>query len=78
MSNKIYVNRNSEIVNPKDDKSNWMNENNKTFTRQQVEHIMDKAVHWMSANFDSYISRSDYLPLEFKEFIVSLLDNPTK
>ena len=75
MVNKIYVNRNGEIVNPKDDKFDWLNDNDQTFTRQQVEDIMDKAVHWMSANFDSYIGRSDYLPSEFKEFITSLLDN---
>ena len=78
MSNKTYVNRNGEIVNTKDDKFDWMNENDNTFTRQQVEDIMNKAVHWMSANFDSYIGRSDYLTSEFKEFITSLLDNPTK
>ena len=73
-----YVNINGEIINPKDDKSNWMNENDQTFTRQEVDEMMDKVVDWMDANFDSYIGRSDYLPLEFKEFIVSLLDNPTK
>ena len=78
MVNKIYINRNGEIVNPKDDKFDWLNENDQTFTRQQVEDIMDKAVRWMSANFDSYIGRSDYLPSEFKEFITSLLDNNTK
>ena len=75
MVNKIYVNRNGEIVNPKDDKFDWLNGNDQTFSRKQVEDIMDKAVHWMSANFDSYIGRSDYLPSEFKEFITSLLDN---
>ena len=75
MVNKIYVNRNGEIVNPKDDKFDWLNGNDQTFTRQQVEDIMDKAVHWMSTNFDSYIGRSDYLLSEFKEFITSLLDN---
>ena len=75
MTNKIYVNRKGEIVNPKDDKFDWLNGNDQTFTRQQVEDIMDKAVHWMSANFDSYIGRSDYLSSEFKEFITSLLDN---
>ena len=75
MVNKIYVNRNGEIVNTKDDKFDWMNEDDNTFTRKQVEDIMDKAVHWMSVNFDSYIGRSDYLPSEFKEFIISLLDN---
>ena len=75
MVNKIYVNRNGEIVNPKDDKFDWLNGNDQTFSRKQVEDIMDKAVHWMSANFDSYIGRSDYLPSEFKEFIISLLDN---
>ena len=75
MTNKIYVNRKGEIVNPKDDKFDWLNGNDQTFTRQQVEDIMDKAVHWMSANFDSYIGRSDYFPSEFKEFITSLLDN---
>ena len=75
MTNKIYVNRNGEIVNPKDDKFDWLNGNDQTFTRQQVEDIMDKAVRWMSANFDSYIGRSDYLQSEFKEFITSLLDN---
>ena len=72
---KIYVNRNGEIVNPMDDKFDWLNDNDQTFTRQQVEDIMDKAVHWMSVNFDSYIGRSDYFPSEFKEFITSLLDN---
>ena len=75
MVNKIYINRNGEIVNPKDDKFDWLNGNDQTFSRKQVEDIMDKAVHWMSANFDSYIGRSDYLPSEFKEFITSLLDN---
>ena len=75
MVNKIYANRKGEIVNPKDDKFDWLNGNDQTFTRQQVEDIMDKAVQWMSVNFDSYIGRSDYLPLEFKEFITSLLDN---
>ena len=75
MTNKIYVNRKGEIVNPKDDKFDWLNGNDQTFTRQQVEDIMVKAVRWMSANFDSYIGRSDYLPSEFKEFITSLLDN---
>ena len=75
MTNKIYVNRNGKIVNPKDDKFDWLNGNDQTFSRKQVEDIMDKAVHWMSANFDSYIGRSDYLPSEFKEFIISLLDN---
>ena len=75
MVNKIYINRNGEIVNPKDDKFDWLNGNDQTFSRKQVEDIMDKAVHWMSANFDSYIGRSDYLPSEFKEFIISLLDN---
>ena len=75
MVNKIYVNRNGEIVNPKDDKFDWLNGNDQTFTRQQVEDIMNKAVHWMSVNFDSYIGRSDYLSSEFKEFITSLLDN---
>ena len=75
MVNKIYINRKGEIVNPKDDKFDWLNGNDYTFTRQQVEDVMDKAVHWMSANFDSYIGRSDYLPSEFKEFITSLLDN---
>ena len=75
MTNKIYVNRKGEIVNPKDDKFDWLNENDQTFTRQQVEDIMNKAVHWMSVNFDSYIGRSDYLPSEFEEFIISLLDN---
>ena len=78
MVNKIYVNRNGEIVNPKDDKFDWLNGNDQTFSRKQVEDIMDKAVHWMSANFDSYIGRSDYLPSEFKGFITSLLDNNTK
>ena len=78
MTNKTYVNRNGEIVNQKADKSNWMNGNDYTFTRQQVEDIMDKAVHWMNVNFDSYIGRSDYLPSEFKEFITSLVDNNTK
>ena len=72
---KIYVNRNGEIVNPMDDKFDWLNGNDQTFSRKHVEDIMDKAVHWMSANFDTYIGRSDYLPLEFKEFITSLLDN---
>ena len=75
MTNKIYVNRNGEIVNPKDDKFDWLNGNDQTFSRKQVEDIMDKAVHWMSVNFDSYIGRSDYFPSEFKEFITSLLDN---
>lgn len=75
MVNKIYVNRNGEIVNPNDDKFDWLNGNDQTFTRQQVEDIMNKAVHWMSVNFDSYIGRSDYLSSEFKEFITSLLDN---
>ena len=75
MVNKIYINRNGEIVNPKDDKFDWLNGNDQTFSRKQVEDIMDKAVHWMSANFDTYIGRSDYLPSEFKEFITSLLDN---
>ena len=75
MTNKIYVNRKGEIVNPMDDKFDWLNGNDQTFTRQQVEDIMDKAVHWMSVNFDSYIGRSDYFPSEFKELITSLLDN---
>ena len=75
MTNKIYVNRKGGIVNPKDDKFDWLNGNDQTFTRQQVEDIMDKAIRWMSANFGSYIGRSDYLPSEFKEFITSLLDN---
>lgn len=52
-------------------------DNTQTFTRQQVEEMMNKAVNWMDANFDSYIGRSDYLPSEFKEFMQSLLDNQT-
>ena len=33
MVNKIYINRNDEIVNPKDDKFDWLNGNDQTFTR---------------------------------------------
>ena len=40
---KIYVNRNGEIVNPNDDKFDWLNGNDQTFTRQQVEDKIGRA-----------------------------------
>lgn len=45
----------------------------KTYTEDEVLKLIDDAVDFMDNNFDSYIGRSDWLPSEFKEYLISKL-----
>lgn len=49
--------------------------NKKTYTEDEVLKLIIDAVKFIDDNFDSYIGRSDYLPSEFMEYLISKLKN---